>query len=114
MTIIHHKDSFMKILLILMSVASSLSQFGNLRRNGFFNHHRAGNNFRRPSQSSPNGLRQKKDNKSEQPLFSHQEVINEWLMYNSLLPMLPFATPFTFSEYILQQYDTRHENQLST
>ena len=41
MTIFITYDSNMKILLILLGVASSLSRFGNLRRDGFYNHHRA-------------------------------------------------------------------------
>jgi len=68
------------------------------------------NNIRQPSQTAPNGLRQEMNNKYEQPVFSHQEVINELLLYDSLLPM----DRYTFSQYILQHYVTRHENRLST
>ena len=84
----------MKIILILLSVASSSSRFANLRRNGFYNHHRAGNNFRRSSQSSTNGARQKIDNESERPVFTDNgilydaagpEVINKLLMYERLM-----------------------------
>ena len=100
----------MKILLILLSVASSSSRFANLRRNGFYNHHRAGNNFRRSSQSSsPIGVGQTMNNKSERPIFTENgifydaagpKVINEMLMYDSVLSM----DRETFSKYLLQQY----------
>ena len=89
------KDRNMKIILILLSVASSSSRFANLRRNGFYNHHRAGNNFRRSSQRDPpNGVRQAMNNKSERPVETDSgifhdaagpEVINELLMYDLLM-----------------------------
>ena len=84
----------MKILLVLFSVASSLSRFGNLRRNGFYNHHRARNNFRRSSQRDPpKGVRQAMNNNSERPVQTYNgivydaagpEVINKLIMTNLL------------------------------
>ena len=110
----------MKILLILLSVASSLPRFVNLRRNGFYNHHRAGNNFRRSSQSPfPIGVRQVMNNKSERPVKTNNgilhdaaepEVINKLIMAN-LLRM----DRDTFNKYNnMLQYATNHENQFAT